>query len=66
MGVVGTNARRKEGPEKLCGLAQYIDHTLLKPDVPPEKIDTLCDEAMEYGLVDKVLERQAEPKNGES
>ena len=25
MGVVGTNTRRKEGPEKLCGLAQYID-----------------------------------------
>ena len=30
------------------GLAQYIDHTVLKPDVPPEKIDTLCDEAMQY------------------
>jgi deoxyribose-phosphate aldolase len=29
-------------------LAQYIDHTVLKPDVPPEKIDTLCDEAMKY------------------
>ncbi len=29
-------------------LAQYIDHTVLKPDVPPEKIDTLCDEAMQY------------------
>ena len=32
------------------GLAQYIDHTVLKPDVPPEKIDTLCDEAMEYNF----------------
>jgi len=30
------------------GLAQYIDHTVLKPDVPPEKIDRLCDEAREY------------------
>jgi len=29
-------------------LAQYIDHTVLKPDVAPEKIDTLCDEAMQY------------------
>ena len=29
-------------------LAQYIDHTVLKPDVAPEKIDTLCDEAMHY------------------
>jgi CO/xanthine dehydrogenase Mo-binding subunit len=25
MPVVGTNAPRKEGPEKLCGLARYID-----------------------------------------
>jgi deoxyribose-phosphate aldolase len=31
-----------------ANLAQYIDHTVLKPDVPPEKIDTLCDEAMRY------------------
>jgi deoxyribose-phosphate aldolase len=30
------------------GLAQYIDHTVLKPDVPPERIDQLCDEAMQY------------------
>ncbi len=29
-------------------LAQYIDHTVLKPDVAPEKIDTLCDEAMQF------------------
>jgi deoxyribose-phosphate aldolase len=29
-------------------LAQYIDHTVLKPDVAPDKIDTLCDEAMQY------------------
>jgi deoxyribose-phosphate aldolase len=32
------------------GLAQYIDHTVLKPDVPPEKIDTLCDEAVQYNF----------------
>jgi deoxyribose-phosphate aldolase len=32
------------------GLAQYIDHTVLRPDVPPERIDELCDEAMEYGF----------------
>jgi deoxyribose-phosphate aldolase len=30
------------------GLAQYIDHTVLKADVPPERIDTLCDEAVQY------------------
>ncbi len=30
------------------GLARYIDHTVLKADVPPERIDTLCDEAVQY------------------
>ncbi len=25
MPLVGQSPRRKEGPEKLCGLAQYID-----------------------------------------
>jgi deoxyribose-phosphate aldolase len=29
-------------------LAEYIDHTLLKPDVPPQEIDRLCDEAKRY------------------
>ena len=29
MPVVGTNAPRKEGPEKLCGLARYIDDYVL-------------------------------------
>ena len=29
-------------------LAQYIDHTVLKPDVTADKIDRLCDEAMQY------------------
>ena len=31
-------------------LAKYIDHTLLKPDATQEDIDTLCDEAIEYGF----------------
>jgi deoxyribose-phosphate aldolase len=31
-------------------LAQYIDHTLLRPDASPADIDTLCDEAVEYGF----------------
>jgi deoxyribose-phosphate aldolase len=31
-------------------LAQYIDHTLLKPDAPLEEFDTLCSEAIEYGF----------------
>ena len=36
------------GADVPISLAQYIDHTALKPDVAPEKIDLLCDEAMEY------------------
>ena len=36
------------GADVPASLAQYIDHTVLKPDVPPETIDRLCDEAMEY------------------
>ncbi len=31
-------------------LAKYIDHTLLKPDATQADIDTLCDEALEYGF----------------
>lgn len=31
-------------------LAQYIDHTLLKPDAPNEALDKLCQEAMKYGF----------------
>ena len=31
-------------------LARYIDHTVLKPDTTPADIDTLCDEAEEYGF----------------
>lgn len=30
------------------GLAQYIDHTLLKPEATPEQIARLCAEAREY------------------
>jgi deoxyribose-phosphate aldolase len=30
--------------------AQYIDHTLLKPEATVEQVDTLCDEAEEYGF----------------
>lgn len=29
MAVVGSSARRREGPEKLCGLAHYVDDTPL-------------------------------------
>jgi deoxyribose-phosphate aldolase len=32
------------------GLAGYIDHTVLRADTTPDRIDTLCDEAMEYGF----------------
>jgi len=42
---LGFNGNGRDVPSNL---AQYIDHTVLKPDVPPEKIDTLCDEAMKY------------------
>lgn len=31
-------------------LAKYIDHTLLKPDATQDDIDTMCDEALEYGF----------------
>ena len=31
-------------------LAEYIDHTLLRPDASPADIDRLCDEAAEYGF----------------
>jgi deoxyribose-phosphate aldolase len=31
-----------------AGMAQYIDHTLLKPNAAPEQISTLCAEAREY------------------
>ena len=28
--------------------AEYIDHTLLKPDATKEQIDRLCEEAMKF------------------
>nr|MBC7245918.1 deoxyribose-phosphate aldolase [Chloroflexota bacterium] len=34
----------------LTALAQYIDHTLLKPEATPEQIAKLCAEAREYGF----------------
>ncbi len=37
-------------PGKTSGIAQYIDHTLLKPDATPDQIDLLCEEAIQYGF----------------
>ncbi len=39
-----------DGADVPAGLEQYIDHTLLKQDTPPEEIDRLCDEAMKYSF----------------
>ena len=33
------------------GLAEFIDHTILRPEVTPSDIDRICDEAAEYGFV---------------
>jgi deoxyribose-phosphate aldolase len=50
--VVATGAARigycGSGAEVPAGLAEYIDHTLLKPDASPTDIDRLCDEAAEF------------------
>ena len=52
--MVESGARRVSyngaGGEVPSDLAQYIDHTLLKPDATADDIDRLCDEAMEYGF----------------
>lgn len=32
-------------------IAQYIDHTLLKPEATPAQIEQLCAEAREYGFI---------------
>ena len=52
--VVATGAARigycGSGAAVPTGLAEYIDHTLLKPDASPTDIDRLCDEAAEYGF----------------
>ncbi len=38
------------GADVPTDLARYIDHTILKPDVGPEDIDRICDEALEYSF----------------
>jgi deoxyribose-phosphate aldolase len=38
------------GADVPSDLAEYIDHTLLRPDAAPSDIDRLCDEAVEYGF----------------
>jgi deoxyribose-phosphate aldolase len=38
------------GADVPADLAQYIDHTLLRPDASPTDIDRLCDEAAEFGF----------------
>ena len=52
--VVATGAARigycGSGAEVPAGLAEYIDHTLLKPDASPTDINKLCDEAAEFGF----------------
>lgn len=37
-------------PQTRAELAQYIDHTLLKPEATAADIDRLCNEAVEYGF----------------
>jgi deoxyribose-phosphate aldolase len=39
-----------DGAEVPRDLARYIDHTLLRPDATAAEIDTLCDEAREFGF----------------
>jgi deoxyribose-phosphate aldolase len=34
----------------VTNLAQYIDHTLLRPDALSSEVETLCEEASEYGF----------------
>ncbi len=52
--VVATGATRVSyngnGSDVPRDLAKYIDHTLLKPETTADDIDTLCDEAKEYGF----------------
>lgn len=52
-------------------LAKYIDHTLLRPDATAAEIDTMCDEAMEYGFASVCInptwvKRSAERLRGSS
>jgi deoxyribose-phosphate aldolase len=41
-----------ENPFKMTAseMAQYIDHTLLKPEATPAAFDQLCEEARQYGF----------------
>jgi deoxyribose-phosphate aldolase len=52
--VVASGAARigycGNGADVPQGLAEYIDHTLLRPDASPDEIDLLCDEAIEYSF----------------
>ena len=52
--VVASGAARigycGNGADVPQGLAEYIDHTLLRPDASPDEIDRLCDEAIEYSF----------------
>jgi deoxyribose-phosphate aldolase len=52
--VVASGAARigycGNGADVPQGLAEYIDHTLLRPTASPQEIDTLCDEAVEYSF----------------
>jgi deoxyribose-phosphate aldolase len=50
-GTCATPSGQTEAPTvSAADLAQYIDHTLLKPDAPLTAFDTLCKEAVEYGF----------------
>ena len=44
---ISFNGNGREVPRDL---GQYIDHTALKPQTTPAEIDTLCDEAAQYGF----------------
>ena len=44
-GTGGSGFSPSRSPQEL---AQYIDHTQLKPDAPVEAFDKLCDEAVKY------------------
>jgi deoxyribose-phosphate aldolase len=43
---------KSDGDAKMTGaeMAQFIDHTLLKPDATRAAMDTLCEEAISYGF----------------
>jgi deoxyribose-phosphate aldolase len=53
-GVVSTGAERisysGDGADVPRDLARFIDHTLLRPDATAAEVDSLCDEAREFGF----------------